>query len=78
MFKKLWNVLIGLFNKKSKEVVETAKETVRGWTDEQVEELKKLHSVGISKERICELTGRTMNSINYKIADIFGTSKVVK
>lgn len=78
MFKKLWNAFIGLFSKKSKEVVEVATEAVRGWTDEQVEELKRLHLAGVAKERICELTGRTMNSINYKIADIFGSSKVVK
>lgn len=74
MFKKLWNLLTSLFNKnKSK-----ATETIKGWTEEQVHELVELYMAKASKSEIIAKTGRTLNSINAKLTDIFGSCKTQK
>ena len=74
MFKKLWNALVSIFNKKKEEAVTNA----RTWTEEQIEELKKLYTSGVAKEKICEITGRSLSGVNNKLIEIFGTSKAVK
>ena len=78
MIKKVWRAFVGLFNKKRQETVEEVKLTARKWTDSQIEELKRLYLAGTSKREICKLLGRTVNSVNHKITDIFGNCKTVK
>lgn len=73
MFKSLTQFMSNLLGKK----VET-KTQVRGWTKEQEKELVSLFKARVPKKRISVLTGRSVNSINYKLGQMFDSCSVKK
>lgn len=69
MFKTIRNAFTNLFNKKNGKII-------RKWTKEQETQLVDMLKAKMPKERICSITGRSENSINSKLIQMYGSSNV--
>ena len=70
MFKTIRDALTNLFNKKEEGRI------IRKWTKEQESQLVGMLKAKMTKERICSITGRSENSINSKLIQMYGSSNV--
>lgn len=75
MLKSFTNFISGLFRKEQENSVKSSSSS-RGWTSEQEKELASLIKARVPKDRIREITGRTTNSINYKLIKMYNSSNV--